>query len=58
MDTSFVVNALLCSLDSKTLTFYAVNFSLPDDTLRQNFSPFGQIYDVKLFPEKCYGFIK
>lgn len=29
-----------------------------DDTLRQNFSPFGQIYDVKLFPEKCYGFIK
>ncbi|XP_068709329.1 nucleolysin TIAR-like isoform X3 [Montipora foliosa] len=29
-----------------------------DDTLRQNFSQFGQIYDVKIFPEKFYGFIK
>lgn len=32
--------------------------SLPDDTLRQNFSQFGQIYDIKIFPEKFYGFIK
>ncbi|RMX55713.1 hypothetical protein pdam_00016042 [Pocillopora damicornis] len=29
-----------------------------DDTLRQNFSHFGQIYDIKIFPEKFYGFIK
>lgn len=29
-----------------------------DDTLRQNFSQFGQIYDIKIFPEKFYGFIK
>ena len=32
--------------------------SLADDTLRQNFSQFGQIYDVRIFPEKFYGFIK
>lgn len=29
-----------------------------DDTLRQNFSQFGQIYDIRIFPEKFYGFIK
>ena len=32
--------------------------SLSDDTLRQNFSQFGQIYDIRIFPEKFYGFIK
>ncbi|KAJ7336490.1 Nucleolysin TIA-1 isoform [Desmophyllum pertusum] len=29
-----------------------------DDTLRQTFSQFGQVYDIKIFPEKFYGFIK
>jgi len=33
-------------------------FLLADDTLRQNFSQFGQIYDIRIFPEKFYGFIK
>jgi len=33
-------------------------FPLADDTLRQNFSQFGQIYDIRIFPEKFYGFIK
>ena len=32
--------------------------SMADDTLRQNFSQFGQIYDIRIFPEKFYGFIK
>ncbi|KAK2572427.1 Nucleolysin TIAR, partial [Acropora cervicornis] len=40
-------------------TNWAARKAMPqNDTLRQNFSQFGQIYDVKIFPEKFYGFIK
>lgn len=51
-DEDYRINSFWDEVDCNLFAFFS------DDTLRQNFSHFGQIYDIKIFPEKFYGFIK